>query len=304
VTCPACRNSVPSGNTHCPSCGATVAPIVEGSLAPDTSSLGGKAAPLREIPALRKRERTWKDDVRDRVRHRRKTRSGDLPLFDAPHPDVPVPDPPAAALDPDEILEEPILREAAPEAEGDFPLRHEEPPSEEPLLFQSRTDEETFDSEEETEDAFSLGIPPREVDPRPVERPARLSERIGAAAIDLLCLLGIWAVTLYFAGRISHVGIVGLRPAWRYVAGYLGFVGFYYAAYFTGTTGQTLGKIVCGLRVVDTAGAPPGYPRALCRAILAVLGIGLAGVGMIPVFFDPARRAFHDRIFRTRVVKG
>src|SRR6185295_16860583 len=38
--------------------------------------------PLREIPGLKKRERTWKDEVRERVRDRKRNRGdGDLPLF-------------------------------------------------------------------------------------------------------------------------------------------------------------------------------------------------------------------------------
>ena len=47
---------------------------------------------------------------------------------------------------------------------------------------------------------------------------------------------------------------------------YQGLLALFYAGYFTGTTGQTPGKLMTGLRVVDTSGRPPGYSRAAARA--------------------------------------
>ena len=43
-----------------------------------------------------------------------------------------------------------------------------------------------------------------------------------------------------------------------------------------------------GLRVVDTQGRPPGAGRAFVRSVLAMLGIGLLGLGAVPIFLDPA----------------
>src|SRR4051812_48147679 len=78
MTCPGCGEPAPPAGARCPNCGAAPAPYTEGALAPDPQVL-----PLREIPGLRKKERTWKDEVRDRVRERRRFRGapGDLPLF-------------------------------------------------------------------------------------------------------------------------------------------------------------------------------------------------------------------------------
>jgi uncharacterized RDD family membrane protein YckC len=85
---------------------------------------------------------------------------------------------------------------------------------------------------------------------------------------------------------------------------YQGLLALFYAGYFTGTTGQTPGKLMTGLRVVDTSGRPPGYSRAAARALTGLLGIALAGIALLPMAFDPALRALHDRLFQTRVVKG
>ena len=94
-----------------------------------------------------------------------------------------------------------------------------------------------------------------------------------------------------------------LASSWPAIASYLGLLALFYAGYFTGTTGQTPGKLVTGLRVVDAAGRPPGYLRSAARALVGLLGTALAGLGLVPMAFDPAARALHDRIFRTRVVR-
>jgi uncharacterized RDD family membrane protein YckC len=42
----------------------------------------------------------------------------------------------------------------------------------------------------------------------------------------------------------------------------------------------------------------------LARAALGALGVAALGLGLVPTLFDPARRAAHDRLFKTRVVKA
>jgi uncharacterized RDD family membrane protein YckC len=157
--------------------------------------------------------------------------------------------------------------------------------------------------EEVEDDDWSLG-PAAETGTIPVERPAGAGERLLAAALDTVFWGSLAAVVVYFSGRIAHVAPRGLRPVWPYLVGYLAFLGISYAVYFTGTTGQTLGKMATRLRVVDSQGRPPVYGRALLRALLGCLGVGLAALGLAPILFDPARRAVHDRLTRTRVVKS
>ena len=85
---------------------------------------------------------------------------------------------------------------------------------------------------------------------------------------------------------------MSLAASWPWLAAYLAFLGLFYAGYFTGTTGQTPGKMVTGLRVVDAAGRPPGYLRAMARAARRrAWDRASAGLGLLPMAFDPARRA-------------
>ena len=353
MNCPSCGQSLPPGShTRCPQCAALLAGPAEGALAPSPQpvtppardkpgGLGGAEhppaqgasagftsarakEPLREIPGLRKRERTWKDEVRDRVRHRRQQRGGgeDLPLFrdsEEPAPEDPPEEPvaPVAAEPPPEerYVAGPGPRELGedlPEGMDDLPLQRFDPPpaeppderdprAQEPMEQLSRDDE---GQDEGDDGGWRLEAPTPSVEPRPVERPAQAGERAQAALVDVGLMLGVWAVVAYFASRAARVGLLGLRPSWPYLLGYLAFLGLTYAACFTGVTGQTLGKMLKGLRVVNANGRPPGCPRAFVRAALGSLGVVLAFGGIVPMLFDPARRGLHDRLLKTRVVKG
>ena len=320
MICPACGAPLVSGQARCVGCGTMVGPPVEGALAPDPAS-------LRDVPSLRRRERekTWKDEVRERVRHRKHEKSKDreLPLFkdevvgSEPPPEPEPPMEPATNPVPEMALGEPpdeshgadpyALTEKMSEADpdiDDLPLNVAPPfdtqvgrlPREpEPV----RRSASTPDDEREK---WPQGAHGERQEP-PVERPAFASERARAAAVDLLFLATLWAVVVYFAGRAAHVATAQLLQTWPWLLGYLAFLGLAYAAYFTGTTGQTLGKILGNLRVVNTAGRPPGYLRSLTRAGLGALGVLLAGLGIVPMFLDPARRGLHDKLLGTRVVR-
>jgi uncharacterized RDD family membrane protein YckC len=193
-------------------------------------------------------------------------------------------------------------------AEADPPLDEELEQEGPRLLLDERVRVEgggrfTLGDEGEETPEWALEPPSRQ-QPAPVERPADWFERLQAGLVDLALLAGLWTIVVYFASRAAHVPVAGLRPSWPYLLGYLAFLGLTYSAYFTGATGQTLGKLVSGLRVVDSAGQPPGYARAFVRAALGAAGVVLLFGGLVPMFLDPARRALHDRLLRTRVVKG
>jgi uncharacterized RDD family membrane protein YckC len=316
LNCPGCGAPAPAAGSRCPACGAAPPPITEGNLAPDPAH----TAPLREIPGLRKRERTWKDEVRERVRERRKFRGapGELPLFrgiddeDAAGDDDAAGSLPAAA-DRDEAAAEPGIHALD---DDDLPLRPRDEPRAAITFEGPRPSVAARDAgrragvpEEPAVESWDLGPSPRaEVTraeaPPAVERPAVGFDRFYAAAIDLAVLAPIWGAVVYFASRSARVAIPALQPAWPWLVGYLAFLGLVYAGYFTGTTGQTLGKMAAGLRVVDAGGQPPGYLRAFTRAAFGTFGVLAAGGGLIPMLFDPARRTLHDRLFRTRVIKG
>ena len=347
MTCPTCGGELVAGADRCPVCDAGVAPRVEGALAADPRLLTpparpkARVEPLRDIPGLRKREKTWRDEVQERVRSRRQKRAdAGLPLFDQPEalpPEAAKPEPPPAPgpaaierpapLPPEatpvegrsaEPLREPdLVSTRLSEAElADLPLRAPagEAPETEPLDREGASapritrrsvpslDDDVLLGESDLE--AEVELPPPVAEPTPVERPARAVERARAAAVDALLFGTLSALVVYFTGRAARVDLTALASSWPALVSYLGLLALFYAGYFTGTTGQTPGKLVTGLRVVGAAGRPPGYLRAMARALVGLLGTGLVGLGLLPMAFDPAARALHDRLFRTRVVRS
>jgi uncharacterized RDD family membrane protein YckC len=323
MTCPTCGGELVPGADRCPVCDASATPRVEGALAAEPRLLTPparpkpKVEPLRDIPGLRKRERTWRDEVQERVRSRRQKRAeAGLPLFDQPEPPPPAalpPEPPPPAVSapaaaapaevfpPEPVREPDLVSTRLSEAElADLPLRAAEAPEAPPRPAMPSLDEDVFVGEAAGEAEVELS-PVAEA--APVERPARAAERARAAAVDALVFAGLSALVVYFTGRAARVGVAALAPSWPALSSYLGLLALFYAGYFTGTTGQTPGKLATGLRVVGASGRPPGYLRAAARALVGLAGTALAGLGLLPMAFDPAARAFHDRLFRTRVVR-
>jgi len=332
MTCPTCGGELVEGNDRCPVCDIGLVPRVEGALAADPRLMTPPARPkprvepLRDIPALRKREKTWRDEVQERVRSRRQKRAdAGLPLFDQveaepsappvaiPPPDTPAETPPRAArpigaaveVRATEPAREPdLVSTRLSEAElADLPLRAEAgtttgPAPRPPIPSLDDAFLAEADSESEVELAPAVAEPTR------VERPARAAERARAAAVDALLFATLATLVVYFTGRAARVDLTALASSWPALASYLGLLALFYAGYFTGTTGQTPGKLATGLRVVGANGRPPGYLRAVARALVGLLGTALVGLGLVPMAFDPAARALHDRLFRTRVVRG
>lgn len=307
--------------------------MAEPSRVPDDGS------PLREIPGLRKRERTWKDEVRERVAARKRKRAAERPEPEPPTLGVSEGAPPPApkrarriqpfepaVLEPRRVelgpapAPAPAVDPDPPEAPSagfdDLPLHGDDPVEEVDVAeleppppaavtgprLPKRPVDPGADEDEDDEGAWELDLEPPSRPREGVERPAALGHRALAAGIDAALLGSLYAVVVYFASRAAQSSPAALATAWPWLAGYMLLLGLAYAGCFTGFTGQTPGKMWTGIRVVDGSGRAPGVWHAVLRATAAVVGISAAGAGLIPVFLDPARRATHDRLLGTRVV--
>lgn len=76
-----------------------------------------------------------------------------------------------------------------------------------------------------------------------------------------------------------------------------------YATWFVGRHGATLGKMATGLKVVAPDGGAVGYGKACGRYFAEILSSLVLGIGYLMVAFDAEKRALHDRICNTRVVR-
>jgi uncharacterized RDD family membrane protein YckC len=73
-----------------------------------------------------------------------------------------------------------------------------------------------------------------------------------------------------------------------------------------GRTGQTFGRGIVGVHVVDAIdGTPIGFPRALGRTLFAtVISTALCDLGYLWMLWDENQQTWHDKVARTVVVRN
>jgi uncharacterized RDD family membrane protein YckC len=115
-------------------------------------------------------------------------------------------------------------------------------------------------------------------------------------------LLIVWPTLL--AGRIGRrpesARVVAVNAGY-YVVALL--VNAIYSVWMHGKYGQTLGKIATGVKVVRVDGEPIGYGRAFGRWIATLLSTITLMIGFVIAGLRSDKRALHDFVAGTRVVK-
>ncbi len=132
---------------------------------------------------------------------------------------------------------------------------------------------------------------------------ASVWSRLIAGTLDVALLLlldaAVIGLTIRLAGLdVASVGALPVTP----LTAFLLLLDAGYVVVLTATGGQTFGKMVVGIRTVDLVGQPVTIAAALIRALVMVLSLLPAGVGLILVCVLPDRRGLHDRVAGTRVV--
>ena len=134
---------------------------------------------------------------------------------------------------------------------------------------------------------------------------AGVGARLLAVLIDLLILAVIDAVVVYFTMQLCYLTIedLGILPKGPLVAFLFVQNGGYLVAFTAG--GQTLGKMVAGIRVVqsDSEGSLD-LGRAFLRTLMWVVLAVPAGLGFLTALFSRDHRGLHDRFAGTRVVRA
>ena len=149
----------------------------------------------------------------------------------------------------------------------------------------------------------------REPEPVAVVTTASAFRRLVAGVIDLAILAAINAGVLYFTTRV-----LGLQfeNAWALpkmpLTAFLLLLNGGYFVLFTAAGGQTIGKMIAGIRVVmhtgDERTARVGFGTAVVRAAAYFASLLPAGLGFVPILISPDGRTVHDRLADTRVVKA
>jgi len=161
-----------------------------------------------------------------------------------------------------------------------------------------------IDREPELE--FAESPAPARVEAPPAAAPVvagGAGRRLAAMAIDLCILFAIDAAVVYLTLRMAGLAMAGWAalPAAPLVS-FLVLIKLAYFCAFTAVGGQTIGKMAARIRVVTQDGAPVDGACAATRTLVGVVSAGLLGIGFVPALVGADRRAFHDRVTRTRVI--
>jgi len=137
--------------------------------------------------------------------------------------------------------------------------------------------------------------------------------RVAAKMIDGLAI-GLPLSVPYLLAYMKFISITTLpEPDPDEVKFWLGIVGvayififvgqIFYVTWMVGKFKATLGKMALGIQVVNADGSRVSYLKAFGRYWGEVVSYIIMGIGYILVAFDDEKRALHDHICATRVVK-
>ncbi len=126
--------------------------------------------------------------------------------------------------------------------------------------------------------------------------------RVGAKFIDGIIL----QIVNFCLGAVIGIVMRGGSASTHAVqaAGLVGFLfGISYITFFNGKFGATPGKMALKLKIVRPNGDPITYMRALGRYFGEMLSGLILGIGFMMAGWDEQKRALHDRICDTRVIR-
>jgi uncharacterized RDD family membrane protein YckC len=146
-----------------------------------------------------------------------------------------------------------------------------------------------------------------EIEPYPTDR-AGAASRLGAAAVDVLFLGSIGTAILWVTLRWLGLPVTDARILpWIPTLLFLLLMAAAYLLIFTVAGGQTIGKMLLGLRVVGHEASGEDVvltvKQAAYRSLLAIPSVLAFGAGFIPALVGE-ERALHDRLAHTRVVRA
>jgi uncharacterized RDD family membrane protein YckC len=150
-------------------------------------------------------------------------------------------------------------------------------------------------------------------------RVAGFWRRLAAGVVDALVLVSVFGILATIAAlvmghplpRLGQIGpdyVVDMAVNGGVLAevglALLASLGFVYFFLFTALRGQTFGKHLMKLRVIDAWGERPSLGRALVRTGAYLPSLALLALGLVWIGFDREKRGLHDWIADTYVVRA
>jgi uncharacterized RDD family membrane protein YckC len=294
MRCPKCHYISFEADPRCRNCGYDLSLAADDDRAPGELTLHADEppAPPADLP-LAPQEGA---DPAARRRRPAAPAAADLPLFERERPDDQGPLGPAAPPRPPLSVRRPVRdtprpRAVVPRADSGSPP--------DPHGGAARRGHAEGGHPGASAPAASSPRPPSEAAAAPAWR------RLAALAVDAGILGGIDLMVLAFTLRLTGLEFARAAelPAAPLVAFLLLLDGGYLVG-FTAASGQTIGKMLAGVRVVGEATERVGLGTAAARAAASAVTALTFGVGYLPALAGRDRRALHDRLAGTRVTRA
>jgi len=142
----------------------------------------------------------------------------------------------------------------------------------------------------------------RERVPRRNRTTASFASRLLAGILDIVLFVFVDAVVVTLTASIAGTSlVVATELPMAPLLAFLFLFDFGSVIVLTAVAGQTIGKMIVGIRVVGSEGGPLTIGQVIARTIIFGLSVLPVGVGLVGLFVG-SRRAFHDRLARTEVV--
>lgn len=129
--------------------------------------------------------------------------------------------------------------------------------------------------------------------------------RFAATFMDGIVMMPVILLSYFFVLPKLVVAAQGTESLGTQLLLQLGYFLFQaaYKIFFTGRYGATPGKMIAGLKIVREDGSPIGYGLAALRFLAEIVSALIFYIGYIMIAFDVQKRALHDRLCNTRVVR-
>lgn len=133
-----------------------------------------------------------------------------------------------------------------------------------------------------------------------------LWRRLAAAFYDGLIVLALWFIATALVMPISRAAVSPDHPlAESLYRLYLLAISYAFFAGFWVRDGQTVGMLAWRVKLQQTGnGHTVNWKQALLRYLAALLSWATLGAGFWWAQFDPERKAWHDRLSGTELVKA
>jgi uncharacterized RDD family membrane protein YckC len=127
-----------------------------------------------------------------------------------------------------------------------------------------------------------------------------IRRRLASALYDMLLLAGVLAATFVLPHVVIGLAMQTTLPGIVLIVHLLVVLSAYFLWQWR-RGGQTLAMKTWKIHLESVTGSKPTWPQLLIRYLLAWLGIGFYGAGIVWALFDRDRQFLHDRLAGTRI---